>query len=62
MGKGPAPLSNFVDYSGPLTEMVLYGCLAVRSGRSVEVSPAGVITTPLPPEWLHPTYRTGWSL
>jgi hypothetical protein len=42
--------------------MVLYGCLAVRSGRSVEVSPAGVITTPLPPEWLHPTYRNGWTL
>ena len=61
-GKGPAPLSNFVDYSGPLTEMVLYGCLAVRSGRSIEISPEGVIKTPLPPEWITPTYRAGWSL
>jgi hypothetical protein len=62
MGKGPAPLSNFVDYSGPLTEMVLYGCLAVRSGRAIEISPEGVIQTPLPKEWLEPTYRNGWSL
>ena len=62
MGKGPAPLSNFVDYSGPLTEMVLYGCLAVRSGRIIEISPEGVIKTPLPPEWITPTYRAGWSL
>ncbi|MBK6496608.1 MAG: Gfo/Idh/MocA family oxidoreductase [Gemmatimonadetes bacterium] len=61
-GKGPAPLSNFVDYSGPLTEMVLYGCLAVRSGRIIEISPEGVIKTPLPPEWITPTYRAGWSL
>ncbi|MBK7594748.1 MAG: Gfo/Idh/MocA family oxidoreductase [Gemmatimonadetes bacterium] len=62
MGKGPAPLSNFVDYSGPLTEMVLYGCLAVRSGRIIEISPEGMIKTPLPAEWITPTYRAGWSL
>ncbi len=62
MGKGPAPLSNFVDYSGPLTKMVLYGCLAVRSGRAVEITPEGVITTDLPAEWLKPTYRSGWTL
>jgi predicted dehydrogenase len=61
-GKGPAPLSNFVEYSGPLTEMVLHGCLAVRSGRILELAPDGSITTPLPPEWLAPTYRAGWSL
>jgi predicted dehydrogenase len=28
-GEGPAPMSNFVDYSGPLTETVLLGNLAV---------------------------------
>ncbi len=61
-GKGPAPLSNFVDYSGPLTEMVLYGCLAVRSGRILEIGPDGVIKTDLPKEWLNPTYRSGWTL
>ena len=42
--------------------MVLYGCLAVRSGRIIEISPEGVIKTPLPPEWITPTYRAGWSL
>lgn len=61
-GKGPAPLSNFPEHSGPLTEMVLYGCLAVRAGKIVDVGPDGTIKTELPKEWTTPTYRSGWSL
>jgi predicted dehydrogenase len=34
-GEGPAPGSNF-DYAVPLTEMVLLGALAQRTGRTIE--------------------------
>ena len=61
-GKGPAPNSSFVEHSGPLTEMVLYGCLAVRSGKILDLDPDGTVTTALPKEWVEPTYRAGWSL
>jgi len=63
--KGGAPTnSGFADYSGPLTEMVLLGCLAVRAGRTLELNPeTGEITNMrLPDEWITPVYRTGWSL
>lgn len=61
-GKGPAPNSSFVEHSGPLTEMVLYGCLAVRSGKILDLDADGTVTTVLPKEWVDPTYRAGWSL
>ncbi len=61
-GKGPRPNSSFVEHSGPLTEMVLYGCLAVRSGKIVELTPEGVVKTDLPKEWINPDYRNGWTL
>jgi hypothetical protein len=34
-GEGPAPGSNF-DYAAPLTEMVLLGVLAHRTGRTID--------------------------
>ncbi len=37
-GEGPAPGSNF-DYAVPLTEMVLLGALAQRTGRTIEWDP-----------------------
>ncbi len=61
-GKGPAPMSNFPGHSGPLTEMVLYGCVAVRAGRAVDLSPDGKLITEVPNDWVNPTYRDGWSL
>ena len=63
--KGGAPnLSTFPGHAGPLTEMVLFGCLAVRAGRPLAVDPAtGAVTNvPLAEEWLRPTYRRGWTL
>lgn len=63
--KGGAPnLSTFPGHAGPLTEMVLFGCLAVRAGRPLEVDPErGVVTNvKLAEEWLRPTYRRGWTL
>ncbi|HET9066194.1 MAG TPA: Gfo/Idh/MocA family oxidoreductase [Gemmatimonadales bacterium] len=61
-GKGPAPMSNFPGHSGPLTEMVLYGCVAVRAGRAIELAPDGTLITKVPADWVDPTYREGWSL
>lgn len=61
-GKGPAPMSNFPGHSGPLTEMVLYGCVAVRAGRAVDLTPDGRLITEVPNDWVNPSYREGWSL
>jgi predicted dehydrogenase len=56
--------SNFAGYAGPMTEMILIGCLAVRMGRTLEMDPdTGMIKNATPPaEWLMPTFRSGWSL
>jgi hypothetical protein len=62
--KGGAPnLSTFQGHAGPLTEMVLLGCLAVRQGEPLEIdSEKGSVTNPrLPAEWVTPVYRKGWS-
>lgn len=61
-GKGPAPMSNFPEHAGPLTEMVLYGCLAVRTGKVLELGPDGEILSHVPVEYVRPTYRDGWTL
>ncbi|HRP07875.1 MAG TPA: Gfo/Idh/MocA family oxidoreductase [Gemmatimonadales bacterium] len=61
-GKGPRPNSNFVDHAGPLTEMVLYGCVAVRAGKVIDLSPTGEVITDVPKEWIDPEYRSGWTL
>lgn len=61
---GTQPGSDFSGYAGPMTEMILNGCLAVRMGQALEMDPSnGAVTnvTP-PPEWVLPTYRRGWSL
>lgn len=60
--KAGEPMSNFAGHSGPLTEMVLYGCVAVRAGRAIDLSPDGKLITKVPDEWLNPVYRDGWSL
>jgi hypothetical protein len=63
--KGGAPnLSTFAGHAGPLTEMVLLGCIAVRLGQPVDVDPEkGTLSGPqVPEEWLRPVYRKGWSL
>jgi predicted dehydrogenase len=46
-GEGPAPGANF-DYSGPLTEMVLLGNLAVRSGKKIEWDGEKMLCTNVP--------------
>lgn len=61
-GKGPAPMSNFPGHSGPLTEMVLYGCVAVRAGKAIDLASDGTLITEVPNDWVNPTYRDGWSM
>ena len=60
---GAAAGSNF-DYSGPLTEMVLLGNLALRTGRRVEYDAANMKVTNLPEanQYIRREYREGWSL
>jgi predicted dehydrogenase len=56
--------SSFPDHSGPLTEMVLLGNLAVRTGVALEWDAAkGRVTNHEPAnELLHADYRKGWKL
>ena len=51
--------SSFDGHAGPLTQMVLLGNLAVRTGRAVTVNPAtGEISgAEIRDEFLMPTYR-----
>ena len=62
---GPAACSNF-DYSGPLTEMVLLGCIATKAGvgKTVEWDSANMKCTNLPEmdSLIHRQYRKGWEL
>ncbi|MGD8726161.1 MAG: Gfo/Idh/MocA family oxidoreductase [Gemmatimonadales bacterium] len=55
--------SDFADHSGPLTEMVLLGNLAVRSAKVLEIDPrTGEVTnTTIPEEYITPVYREGWG-
>ena len=61
---GPRAGSAFDTYSGPFTEMVLLGCLAVRLGRALDIDPAtgAVKNVTVPPELIRPVYRQGWNL
>jgi hypothetical protein len=61
--KGGQPAgSNFASHSGPLTEMVLLGNLAVRTGRVLELADGQITNTVVPEEYIKPLYREGWSL
>ena len=61
---GAPNLSTFPRHAGALTEMVLFGCLAVRQGQPLTIDPStGTITNvKLPEEWFKPVYRRGWTL
>ncbi len=61
---GPPAGSAFDTHAGPLTEMVLLGNLAIRTGRTLELNPeTGEVTNvKIPEEYLMPRYRAGFSL
>jgi predicted dehydrogenase len=60
---GPKPLADF-DYSGPLTEMVLLGNVAIRTGGKLTWDSTNMKVTNVPEanEYLHREYREGWTL
>lgn len=60
---GQKPLSSF-DYSGPFTEMVLLGNLAVRLGKKIEWDATALKAKNAPEadELIRREYRPGWSL
>ena len=55
--------SDFAEHSGPLTEMVLLGNLAVRTASTLEIDPqtGRVTNAAIPEEYLRPEYREGWG-
>lgn len=62
--KGGTPaLCNF-NYAGPLTEAVLLGAAAYRSGSPIEWNAAELKITnnPAAEKWLSKEYRPGWGL
>jgi predicted dehydrogenase len=56
--------SDFAEHAGPLTEMVLLGNLALRTGTPLEIDPrTGTVTNAtIPEEYVAPTYRQGWAV
>ena len=62
-GNGTAG-SSFPDHSGPLTEVVLLGNLAVRTGKPIEWDAARMRATNAPEAnaLLDEPYRAGWKL
>jgi len=63
--KGGAPAgSNFADHAGALTEMVLLGNLAVRTGQVLDINgqTGEIANASIPAEYTRPEYRAGWSV
>ncbi len=60
---GPAACSNF-DYAGPMTEMVLLGCVAIRARQKLYWDAENLKVTNVPEanEFVHRVYRSGWTL
>jgi predicted dehydrogenase len=61
---GTQPESSIPGHAEPLTEMIVLGNLAVRSGRAIELdtNTGALKTANIPPEWITPKYRAGWDL
>ena len=60
---GPRAHSHF-DYSGPLTETVLLGVIAIKTGRKLHWDAAQMKITNVPEanKYVRREYRQGWSL
>ena len=60
------PCSNFADYSGPFTEMILTGQLAMFAGpgKKVQWDVAGMKCTNIDElnQFVHRSYRKGWEV
>jgi len=63
--KGGEPCgANFPDFAGPLTELVLAGNLAVKTGKKIAWDVPGLTCTNLPEvnDHVRRAYRKGWTL
>ncbi len=62
--RGDDPPSSNFDYSGPLTEMVLLGNVALRTGKKIDWDAANMKATNAPEadEYIKPAFRPGWGL
>lgn len=63
--KGGTPaMSNFVDYAGPFTEMVLLGNVAIRVGKRIVWNSEKLQAVDLPEanQYIRREYRKGWEL
>ena len=60
---GPAPYSNF-DVAAYLTEIMLLGCVAMRTGKKLEWDGPKMCATNAPEasQYVRRKYRKGWSL
>jgi predicted dehydrogenase len=61
---GPAAGSDFADYGGPLTEVVLLGNVAIRAGKKIEWDPVNLKAKNAPDvdQYVKREYRKGWEL
>ncbi len=64
IGNGAQPSSNFVDYSCDLTEMILLGNLAIRTGRTIRWDRENLKAKGLPQadRFIFPETRKGWGV
>ena len=62
--KGGTPASSNFDCAGPLTEMVLLGNAALRSGKKIYWDGPNMkaTNTPEADKYIKPAFREGWSL
>ncbi|MBN2029615.1 Gfo/Idh/MocA family oxidoreductase [bacterium] len=62
--KGGQPAGANFDYAGPMTETVLLGNIAIRTGEKLDWDSENMKITNVPEAnaYLHRPYREGWSL
>ncbi len=62
--KGGEPASSNFDYSGPMTEAVVLGNVAIRAGQKLEWDAANMKVTNVDEanQYINPPYRQGWTL
>jgi len=62
--KGGAPAVSNFDFAGPLTEMILLGCVALKMDRKLEWDGENMVVTNEPEANRYVTreYREGWEL
>ncbi len=61
---GGEPAGCSFEWAGPLTETVLLGNLAIRTGKALEWDSPGMKITNLPAanQFVKETYHNGWTL